>query len=280
VLHEPRTDPDLLQVPGFPAKPNLYKRGLIDWAFEYHPYHFSLIAGGSFQRLDYSPTLLVGLPSFHNGDRNSNQITGYVSGGYEFSPGYAAFVKVTYDDRTFDRKFNRNGVEENSSGFSIDAGLDTRVTNLITGNVYVGYLEQNYPNHEGNVTGVDFGASLKWTPDELWLVTVDASHTVQNTVVGTAVAEDDSQIKVTADWTVRPYLVIEGQGYYLHSDFSQTTRTDNYYGFGLSAKYILNEYMAVKAGYNLESRTSNVAILGAKQDFTDNQVSLALLLQE
>ncbi len=224
----------------------------------------------------------VGGGLFSNKDRNSDLYTGWVSAGYEFSPGYAAFVKATYNARTFDVTTNRLGIDETSNGYAIDAGLDMRVTNLITGNIYVGYLQQNYKGALGSVSGADFGAQLKWTPGEEWLVTVDASHTLNNTVVAGS-TEDNSQIKVTADLTVRPYLVLEGQAYYLNSNFSNAVpkRQDNYYGLGLSAKYILNDYMALKAGYNFEQRTSNsVLILGHKQDFTDNQFQLALLLQE
>ncbi len=280
VLHEPRTDPDLAAVSGFPAKPNLYKRGLIDGAFEYHPYHFAFSVGGSYQRLDYSPTALVGGTFFPNSDRNSNMYTVWGSAGYEFSPGYAVFTKLTYNDRTFDKPINRLFINAASNGFNIDVGLDARVTNLITGNIYIGYLEQNYKGALGNVTGVDFGAQLKWTPAEEWLITIDASHTLNNTVVA-GTTEDNSTIKVTADLSVRPYLVLEGQAYYLNSDFSNAVpkRQDNYFGVGVFAKYILNDYMAIKAGYNYEQRTSNAAVV-PKQDFSDNQFQVALLLQE
>jgi hypothetical protein len=287
VLHEPRTDPDINAVPLFPARPNLYKRGLVDWALEYHPYHFSFSAGGSFQRLDYDPTKLVGGTLFSNRDRNSTLVSGFVSAGYEFSPGYAAFIRGSYNSRSFDTPVNRDLIDETSTGFAIDGGLDMRVTNLITGNVYVGYLQQDYKHGLGNVSGFDYGAKLTWTPDELWIVTIDASRTINNTVVNSAVAEDDSSIKVTADLNVRPYLIVEGQVYYLNTDFSDpshlslSNRNDNYVGFGLSAKYLINEYMAVRAGYNYESRSSNaLPILGLKQDFTDNQFHVALLLQE
>jgi hypothetical protein len=146
--------------------------------------------------------------------------------------------------------------------------------------VYAGYLQQQYKKPFGSVTGVDFGAKLTWTPDALWTVSLDASHTINNTVVTVATDEDDSSIKLTADLQALPYLVIEGQGYFLNTKFSGAHKADNYYGVGLSAKYFLNQWMAVRAGYNFEQRTSNRFVGPSKQDFTDNQANVALLLQE
>jgi hypothetical protein len=282
VLHELRTDPDINEVPGFAKDPNLYNRTKADAAFEYHPYHFSFSLGGSYQVFDYGPTRLIGGGEFPNRDRNFSEYDVTANAGYEFSPGYAVFIKGNYDSRSFTEMVNRNGTDENSNGFEVDGGVDMLVTNLITGSAYVGYLDQTYQASTGNVAGLDFGAALNWTPDPLWTVNLAASHVINNSVVTgavhSAIAEDDEDVKLKVDYAILAYLIAEGNLEYLNTRFAKElpSRTDNYLDAGIGLKYILNRYMAVRLGYNFEDRSSNLA----GNNFTDNQVELALYLQD
>lgn len=293
ILHEPRTSPDLAALPGFPAQPTMYARTKLDAALEYHPYHFSFSAGGSFERLDYSPTNLIGFALPQNNDtRNRDDWTGFAKAGYEFSPGYAVFIRANYDTRGFDQHFDTldtsvpGGIHRASNGWSVDAGLDTEVTHLITGKIYAGYLEQYYhdPNLQHILTGFDFGANLTWTPTPFWTVKLDAAHVVNDTTVflspsltnRPAAAENDQQATLTVDFALRPYLLLEGRGQYVDADFTGSGRTDRYYNAGVNAKYLLNRYMALKAGYAFERRDSNFP--GAT--FDDNEFTVGILLQE
>ena len=301
ILHEPRTSPDLQALPEFPAQPTMYARTKLDAAVEYHPYHFSLAVGGGFERLDYSPTKLVQPPGCvdplicppvqDNSDRNRDDWTGFAKAGYEFSPGYAVFVRANYDTRGFDLFLDTRdpgaiggGIHRASNGWSVDAGLDMEVTHLIVGKVYGGYLEQHYhdPNLPANLTGFDFGANLTWTPTALWTVKLDAAHVVNDTTVfvpGPAAAENDQQVELTVGYFPLPYLDVELKGGYLNSDFSGTTRTDNYFNAGASAKYILNEYAAIKVAYVYEHRDSS-GNGGSDLNFADNEFTIGLVLQE
>jgi len=284
ILHEPRSNPDLQSLPGFAARPTQYARTKLDAALEYHPYHFSLSVGGSFERLDYSRTPLTPIPGggvFPGTYRNSDEWDGFVNAGYEFSPGYAVFVRANYDTRGYDDKFDLSfgapGIHRASNGYTVDAGVDMQVTDLIVGSVYGGYLEQLYHDpHLSNVNGFDFGAKLVWTPDPLWTVKLDASHIVNNTIIANASSENDQNVRLTVDWSPLAYLVVEGYGGYINSDFAPNPRRDNYLDAGISAKYILNRYMALKAGYLFERRDSNQGFAR----FTDNQFEIGLLFQE
>lgn len=293
VLHEPRSNPDLQGLPGFARTPTQYQRSKADAALEYHPYHFSFSVGGSFERLDYNRTPLVGGGFFPGTYRNSDEWDGFVNAGYEFSPGYAVFVRGNYDSRGYDDHLDCSfvafpvplscptgtpgAVHRASNGYSVDAGVDAQVTDLIVGSIYAGYLQQDYHDPTlKNISGFDFGSKLVWTPDPLWTVKLDAQHIVNNTLLVGASSENDQSVRLTVDLQTLPNLVLEGYLGYLNSDFAPNTRRDNYYDAGISAKYLLNRYMALKAGYLFEDRESNTHAFR----FTDNQFEIALLLQE
>jgi hypothetical protein len=206
-------------------------------------------------------------------------------------------VNAQYDTRSFALPFDRNGINRGSHGFSVDGGIDAEVTHLIVGRVYAGYLQQHYKTQTGvmphpqlpDVTGFDFGAALTWTPDPLWVVKLEAAHIVNDTTLNSS-SEDDQKIQVNVDWYLREYLALEGKIGYLDANFphhlnatstAPSPRRDQYLDLGAGAKYIMNDWMALRLAYDYERRSSNSApILGAKQGFSDNQVSLTLLLQE
>ena len=304
VLHEPRTNPNLLNFAGFAIHPTRYHRTKADAALNYHPYHFSFSVGGAFEHLDYAPTPITPVPTFaDNHDRDRIEYDGFAKAGYEFSPGYAVFVNAQYDMRHFAIEdsgagfscvtglpggpCDRNRILRGEHGFSVDAGLDAEVTHLIVGRIYAGYLEQHFhkqPTHANfpDVTGFDFGAALTWTPDPLWQVRLEAAHIVNDTTLN-ASSEDDQKVLLNVDWFMREYFVVEGKIGYLNANFPHdpSPRRDKYIDAGVGFKYIMNDWMALRLGYDFEHRDSNSApILGASQNFDDNQVSLALQFQE
>lgn len=318
VLHEPRTDPNLSNAGGFAIHPTRYHRTKADAALNYHPYHFSFSVGGSFEHLDYTPTtILISFPPAvvgpsDNHDRDRVEYDGFAKAGYEFSPGYAVFVNAQYDMRHFALEdsaagtacftggptiCDRDGILRGQHGFSVDAGVDAEVTSLIVGRIYAGYLEQHFhkqlvgplshPNLP-DVTGFDFGAALTWTPDPLWTVKLEAAHIVNDTTLN-ASSEDDQKVNLNVDWLIREWLVVQGRIGYTDANFphhldgsnNPSARRDTYINAGVGLKYIMNEWMALRLGYDFEHRDSNsVPILGKLQSFDDNQVSLGLLLQE
>jgi hypothetical protein len=293
VLHEPRTDPNLANFPGFAIHPTRYHRTKADAAINYHPYHFSFSVGGAYEHLDYHATSITPFPTFSdNHDRDRVEYDGFAKVGYEFSPGYAIFVNGQYDARDFARAVDRNGINRGQHGFSVDAGVDAEVTHLIVGRIYAGYLEQHFHKQTlghaalPDVTGFDFGAALTWTPDPLWTVKLEAAHIVNDTTLNSS-SEDDQKVNLNVDWLVREWLVVQGRIGYLDANFPHhlngilpQPRRDQYIDAGVGLKYIMNEWMALRLGYDFEHRDSNGIVLGLPQSFDDNQVSLGLLLQE
>jgi hypothetical protein len=311
VLHEPRTNANITNLPGFAIHPTRYHRTKADASINYHPYHFSFSVGGAFEHLDYAPTPVLAAPIQDNHDRDRIEYDGFAKAGYEFSPGYAAFVEAQYDMRHFSLEDNpnplsqftpcpvskicdRNGILRGEHGFSVDGGIDAEVTHLIVGRIYAGYLETHFhqqPLHPNlpDVTGFDFGAALTWTPDPLWRVRLEAAHIVNDTTLNSS-SEDDQKVLLNVDWYMRDYLVLQGKIGYLDANFPHhldgsnlpSPRRDTYIDAGAGIKYIMNEWMALKLAYDFEHRDSNSNLGGpfGSQTFDDNQVSLSLLLQE
>jgi hypothetical protein len=117
----------------------------------------------------------------------------------------------------------------------------------------------------------------------LWVVKLEAAHIVNDTTLNSS-SEDDQKVVLNVDWFLREYLVLQGKIGYLNANFAHhlpTPRRDTYVDAGAGIKYIMNEWMALRLGYDFEHRDSNaVGLPTGDQGFDDNQVSLTLQLQE
>ncbi len=270
-LHEPRTSPNQSVLARTPTE---YHRSQANAAFEYHPYHFGFTAGGTYAHYDYSATRLTGLPSLDNTDRNRDEYTGYVKASYEFSPDYAMYVQGNEREVQYQLSIDRNGLHRDNHGYSIDGGLDMALTRLISGKIFVGYINEHYSAPLKTVSGFDFGADLDWMPTELWTFHLTASRTLNGTTIDNASAEDDQAVRLTADYKFRPDVTVQTYVGYTDSNFNGSPRHDKYTTAGLNLNYFLNRNISAQLGYDYQTRSSSLA----GQNFNDNVVMVGLNL--
>jgi hypothetical protein len=272
LLHESRTSVDL---PSNALKQTRYSDLHAGLDVDHSVGRLGLRAGATFDHYEYDPTLLSGGGLFDNRDRNRNEYETYLKGDYEFSPGYAVFLRASYNDRVYDLNPDFNGFDRDNSGYRVDAGLDMKLTQLIEGSFYVGYLRQNYNAPLRDVSGVDYGASLKWYAAELVTVTLSARHTVDETTLTNAAANNLQQVNLNAEYSFRHDIVFTGGIGYAEDRFSGAGRTDRIVTGQFAAKYLMNEYVFWNLGYQYSTRSSTTPASG----FNDNTVMLSLGLQ-
>src|ERR1700710_377986 len=134
--------------------------------------------GGSFTSLRFENTPAVGGGTIFSQDRDRDVSAGYVDLGFQFSPGYEAFARATINQRDYSRtvfKFR------DSSGFEAVGGVRVQLTHLIDGQVYLGYLQQNYHAPLTDIGGLDAGAQLHWAATRLTDVNFNVSRSVEET---------------------------------------------------------------------------------------------------
>jgi len=272
VLHLERGDPNM---PIQALEPTRYSDLHAVADVEQYLGPFGLRAGATFDRIDYSATPLIGGGSFDNSFQDRNAYTAYVKADYEFSPGYAVFTQATYDNIIYDQTPDPFGFDRSSNGIRVDAGLDMQVTNLIEGNIFAGYLKQNYEAPLNSPSGVDYGATLTWFPTGLVTVRLAAQHLIEETIIQNAAAADAQLVSLNADYQFRHDIILTAGGAYANDDFSGTARIDQVITGNLSAKYLLNEYIFAKASFVHTDRSSTLTGFG----YRDNTVMIGLGFQ-
>ena len=269
VQHESRTSPDQ---PGFAEKPTQFSVTQANAALSYHPYHFGFVMGGTLARYDYDSTLLIGLPALNNSDRNRDEYGAYAKGSYEFSPGYAMFIQANLRNVQYDLTHDRNSLQRDNNGYSVNFGLDMLVTDLVKGQIFVGYLNQRYHAPLVEVSGFNFGANVDWSPTPLWTFHLTASRTLNGTTVNNASAQDDQAVRLGVDYSILPNVMVVTHVGYTDSVFNGSPRDDKYTDAGIGLNYSMNHNITAELAYTYQKRDSTIT----GQSFNDNLVTVGL----
>ena len=267
--HEPRYSPDQ---PGNAAEPTHFSDLHAETSFTHDAGQLGFTFGAAFDRFDYDPTPLVGGGLLNNNDRDENKYSLKGRAFFELSEGYVFFVRGTYNSRAYDLRLS--GDNRNSHGYSMDGGLEFRLTDLVRGEAYAGYAEQDFHGPLPNVSGIDFGAKLTWYPDALYTVHLSAERRFTDTTIFGASVSDDRIVSLGVDYELLRDLILQGGVSYTDSRFAGALRNDTVWGASLRGEYLINRNMRATLGYEFSNRASSVPF----QDFRDHTISASLKL--
>jgi len=233
---------------------------------------------GNLDYYSYDNTLTTSGASLKESDRNRVEIYGGPKVTYEIVPGYHAFVAGAANDRIYQSTFDVNGLKRSSHGFEVDVGTDVELTRLITGEVYVGYLRQEYDDSRlPTISSPGFGGSLLWNVTERTSIRANASRTIQEvdlfgtTAAATVTSALQSAVGVEIEQEVLHNVLLTGGGSLTSDDYQGTSRTDNTVEGDLGLTYLLNRMWSTGLDVSYQNRTSNIsgvsysrALIGAK----------------
>ena len=165
--------------------------------------NFTVGGKAELTRLNYSNVSLIGGGTQINETRDRTETSVSQRGSYEFHPGYSGVMQVTENQRIYDQRDSLN-VNRNSQGYRVESGLGLDISQLMKGDILVGYMSQEYENSSlPSATGIATSMTINWTPSELTLVLPALSRTVQETTTTGA----SGMIETTASVLVRHELL-------------------------------------------------------------------------
>lgn len=256
---EPRNS---VNTPSSAASPIEYRALHVEAVLGYRPARVGFEIGANYDRYDYDNVRLIGGGFLNNQDRDMRIASVWSKAAYEFSPGYAAFTRATYNSRNFLRRLDRFSVNRDSNGYALEAGVDMRVTALISGSFYGGWFQQNYRAPLANVSGFNFGAALTWSPTQLLTVKLNAARRLVDTTVPGASASNEASVGIGADFSITRDLLLFGSFDYVDASFSGANRNDEAIMFGAGLRYAINRYVSAEGRYTYLSRESSEAGAG------------------
>ncbi|GAA0553810.1 hypothetical protein FHS83_001664 [Rhizomicrobium palustre] len=263
---------------GFQAAPNQYFHAHAETVADYQPNRLGFGAGFAFDNYNWQTTPMIGGGKLFNEDRNQDAYHAYAKVYYDFSPGYSGYLKASYDERDYANLFDRTGSDRSSHGYRLDGGVNVKISHLVSGEVFVGYLQQNYAQHIGvplkDISGFDYGLQLDWYLSPNLTMHVSGERTLEDVVLAGISSADNRRVAMGLDYEFRPNIILQLGGVYNNVAYAGSNRTDEVPGVNVGIKYLINRYASLNFAYDYGSRSSN---LGAF-NYHDNTASVGLSL--
>jgi len=270
--HEARGTPDDLNNG---VKPVVYDEALGRVGFTHDVGRLSTTVGTEVRKFEYNNGYTSGGTVIEQDARNRMEYGAGLRFDYELIPGYKAFVKGNgniIDYETPALLGNRN-----SHGFSADVGTAVEVTGKVRGEVYLGYLAQEYDNSTfKTIDGIDAGGKLIWSVTGLTTVEGGMLRSVNETIFPGAYGYIDTAAFANIQHDLTRDIRLNARADYHSYKYEGISRTDNVPTLSAGARYLLNKNIEARADYTYQERDSDAPNSNYQQNLAKVSLSLGL----
>jgi hypothetical protein len=269
-LHEDRGDPNS---PAAAAEPIEYDLLTANAGFGQRFNRLTARLSGGYDDYDYKDVGATGGGTLDQDDRDRKEYTEALRLGYDVSPDTNVYVEGTLNQRDYDLSPPVTPTNRNSDGYSAVVGSDFRLSNLLQGEVYVGYQSQSYDQVGfDDVTGIRYGGNVEWYMTPLTTITFNAAANVEETTTAGASGFLSQSGGVRIDHELLRNLLINAQLSYSNAKYETISRTDDTLRAGLGLDYLINRNFSLGLGYDYTDKNSDVA----GEDYKRNEIGLTL----
>lgn len=171
------------------------------------------------------------------------------------------------------------GGTRDSKGYGVYIGSSFQVTDLMRGDVRVGYIRQDFDRPGIRpLSGVGALGKLFYFPTRLWTLTATAESSIQDSGVPGTGGFLHRGGSLRSDHELRRYLIASVEGGYFRDTYRGIPRRDSlpYADAGLT--YLSRNHWNARLGYRYLARDCTCAT--GITNFDDHRVSLTLTLQQ
>jgi hypothetical protein len=256
-LHEDRGDPD--SAIGA-AEPIEFSRSSADLTYQQRFNRVTGRVGVGVGREDYDdvPSVIGVTLDQDDRDRWSYTATGQV--GYDLYPGYQPFLRFNYTRTEYDE----GTVKANSDNYEAVVGTSLDLTNLLTGEIFVGYLARNYDEDAfDDFSGVSYGLALDYSITQLTTLNGKISRAVEDGFSNNPNPRDRTTFRVGVDHELLRNLILSAKAEYQRDDYLNSdpltglTREDDFYLLQAGATYKFNRNLYLSGTYSYSTRDTN-----------------------
>jgi hypothetical protein len=158
------------------------------------------------------------------------------------------------------------------------AGVSFEFTDLLRGEVAVGYINQNFQSGSiRDFSGLGGRARIEYFPTRLTTVVFDASRTLEDAGNPLAPSYRRTRVGLRVDHELYRYVVVSAFADYESNRFQLPTRSERRPHVGISGQYLVNRHVTLFSRFDYLRVTTRPAEIG--RHLTDNVISIGVLLK-
>jgi opacity protein-like surface antigen len=241
--------------------------------------NWTLRLGGTAESLTYDDVFPVS-----NSDRNRDMFGGGLRATYRLNPRFALYAQGVWDRREYEQPVDDLGYQRDSEGYLAGVGLQARPVNRLSGELYIGYIEQDYEDLRfETLRKPDFAARLRYLTGPLSDVSLRISRSLEETTLPEASGFLSTSYTLSGNRRFSQRLSGSVGMAYTDIDYSGIDRRDAFWSGSASADYAITRNLHLQARYRYLARDSateyeigNPANRQYLEDYAREQASLAL----
>jgi hypothetical protein len=192
---------------------------------------------------------------------------------YTISSIFGVFVAAEGNDRNVK---GLPGQPLDSQGYRALSGVTFGLTNLITGEIGAGYVQQQFVDPTiGTIAGPSYRALLTWRPTRLIDINFKAEQLVTETAQTSSSGVLANALQLGIDYELRRNVVFSATGAYEVDRFFGMIRKDDVITTDERVKYKLSRYGSIAVYHTYTNRNSDVPIFS----YDKHQVGLNVTAQ-
>ncbi|GAB6041417.1 hypothetical protein JCM17961_20910 [Endothiovibrio diazotrophicus] len=249
----------------------------VEIGVEHRPGRFFVIGKLRLEALDFGDVTTSLGTVINNDDRDRNEQTASVTGGYQMFEGFDAFVRYSRGTREYDAAVDDGGFKRDSSSDLVEVGADLNLSSVLIGEVALGSLSFDYDDPA--FRDIDEGtanALLYWHVTPLTTFTFQVARSVSETTTAGSSGYTSDVLAVSVYHELLRNLVLQSSLSSVTNDYNGIAREDELTTFRLSAEYEANRNLFFGAGYENGGRDSNAPGIDYDREVISAWVGLRL----
>jgi hypothetical protein len=249
---EPRSDPDAGGV-GTPLS-------------EYDRTSFTVTGQHTFNRVRVSAAAWQNESDYDDAQnfRDFESTGGSVRVAVAASPRIGIFAQASADERDYE-----NDPTLSSDGRTYLAGAAIDFTDLMEGEIGLGYFEREYANGDSSDGFAAYG-NLEWYITRLTTISANASRNSEEVVSRTAEPYVITRFGARVDHELRRNIILTAGAQFANRDFLADDREDDHINYDVGADWILNRRVAIEGRIVHEEIDSNAPAI----DYDENRLTI------
>jgi hypothetical protein len=251
-LHEDRGDPDS---PSTASEPIEFARTNAELAYQQRFNRVTARVGIGAENENYDDVASISGVTLDQDirDRWAYSATGQV--GYDLYPGYQPFLRFTYTRTEYDK----GNPKPNSDNYEAVVGTNFDLTNLLTGEIFIGYLARSYDEDDySNFSGLAYGMKLDYAVTQLTSINGNISRGVEEGFSTTPNPRDRTTFQISVNHELLRNVVLSALAEYQNDDYQNSNQQEDFYLLQAGATYNINRNYYLRGTYSYSTRDSNL----------------------
>ncbi len=235
-------------------------------------------ASAGLRDYNYKDGLIIGGGVSDQDDRDRQVVD--LNGRFEYavSPDTSVFFEASYNDRSYDLQPPVVALNRDSDGYQFLVGTNFDLTNVVRGEVSVGYLDQKFDSPLlPDINGFAVRGSVEWFVSQLTTVGFGGSRSVEDSGIQGSSGYLSSKAYFRVDHELLRNLVLSAEGTYGLDDYKGIDREDERFGGTLSGTVLLRRGVGLSFYYLYADQTSRGLASGS--DYTNNEIGFTIKFQ-